>query len=342
MEHLPVTAPTSWQAQTILLLCLIGPTLALAGCGHIQVALGLRTSLKKTPVASIAVSQYRNPGIGPGKKSSLIVDVREPTGTVLVTEGKGKGKVLWSDLAVKAVVVTVNKKGVISLPQDPRLSQGKTGHITVTVPSHPGIQADLDIPLRYNYKFVANYSGSSGSSGSNGTDGTAGSSGTNGSTDPDNPSPGGAGGNGTNGTDGSNGGDGSDGPDVHIFLTLLPGDHPLLQAGITSSDSKKELFFLVDPQGGTLTVTDSGGAGGSGGKGGRGGSGGSGGSGSPPGSSGTSGTNGNDGSRGRDGNGGPITVTYDPAVQPYLSTLHLSNPGGTKPVFQQRTVAPLW
>ena len=39
---------------------------------------------------------------------------------------------------------------------------------------------------------------------------------------------------------------------------------------------------------------------------------------------------------------GSITVTYDPAVQPYLATLKLSNPGGPKPVLKQAPVPALW
>jgi hypothetical protein len=80
--------------------------LTLCGCSTIEVKLGSRVALAKTPVVSIEASQYKNSGIGPGKKSSLIVDVTDSTGTVLVTEGKGKGKVLWKDLTVTPTVVT--------------------------------------------------------------------------------------------------------------------------------------------------------------------------------------------------------------------------------------------
>jgi hypothetical protein len=39
---------------------------------------------------------------------------------------------------------------------------------------------------------------------------------------------------------------------------------------------------------------------------------------------------------------GSITVTYDPAVAPYLGVIHLSNRGGPAPVFNEEPVAPLW
>jgi hypothetical protein len=315
--------------------------LILTGCSAIQVKMGLRVSLAKIPVASIEASLPNNPAIAPGEKSPLVVAVTETDGKVLVTEGKGKGKILWKDLSVNATVVSANKKGVLSLPHDPRVSDGKTGHVAITVPSHPGIQATLDIPLRYDFNFVANFVGASGSSGFNGTDGIDGASGTPGSLDPNNPSPGGNGSNGTNGSDGSDGGDGGDGPPVQVRMTIRPGNHPLLQISV-STPGRKDHFYLVDPQGGSLTVNASGGPGGSGGKGGRGGRGGSGGIGSPNGSSGSDGSSGHDGRDGSQGRGGAITVTYDPQAKPYLAALHTSSPGGPPPVFQEQPVAPLW
>jgi hypothetical protein len=314
---------------------------ALVGCSTIQVKLGTRVSLPKLPVTSMVASQFKTPGVGPGEKKSLIVTFTQPDGTVLVTAGKGQGKVQWKDLTVTPTVVSVNKSGVLTLPRDPRVSDGKIGHVSITVPSHPDLKADLDIPLRYNYAFAASYAGSDGSKGSDGSNGLDGSSGSMGSMDPNNPSPGGNGGDGSNGSDGSNGGDGSDGPAVQVQVALQAGSHPLLQFGVTVAGSK-ERYFLVDPQGGSLTVTSAGGSGGKGGSGGRGGSAGSGGIGTPNGSNGNAGSNGSDGRNGFDGGGGSITVTYDPAVQPYLAALHLSNPGGPKPALKQAPVATLW
>jgi hypothetical protein len=316
------------------------PLLALSGCATIQVHLGMKVYLAKTPVASIEVSQPKGPGIAPGQKSPLMVTVTEPDGKILTTEGAGHGKVMWRDLAVTATIVSVNKKGVITLPRDPRKSDGKLPHIDITVPSHAGVHADLDIPLRYDYAFVSNFSGSSGTSGTNGSDGTSGSSGSPGSTDPNNPSAGGNGGNGGDGTNGGDGGNGGDAPAVQVRVTLRAGTHPLLQALVSSPGHNR--YYLVDPQGGSLTVRADGGAGGSGGKGGRGGQGGSGGIGTPSGSSGSNGSDGRDGSDGSMGRGGLITVTYDPQVQPYLASIRLSSQNGPKAVFQQQPVAPLW
>src|ERR1035438_2340194 len=153
--------------------------LALSGCAAVQVRLGMKVSLAKTPVASIEVTQPKGQGIGPGQKSPLVVAVTQPDGKVLQTEGAGHGKVLWQDLVVTPTIVTVSKKGVITLPKDPRKSDGKLPTVTITVPSHPDVHTELDIPLRYDYAFVSNFSGASGSSGMNGMDGTDGMSGSN-------------------------------------------------------------------------------------------------------------------------------------------------------------------
>ena len=337
----PIRIGLFQDTKRISLTCLAAASLlALNGCAAIQVKLGMKVYLAKIPVTSIEASQPKGPGIGPGQKSSLMVAVTQPDGKILQTEGIGKGKVMWSDLAVTATVVTVNKKGVITLPKDPRLSDGKLPHITITVPSHPDVHAELDIPLHYDYKFVSNFSGSSGSSGMNGSDGSDGMSGSAGSLDPNNPSAGGNGSNGGNGSDGSTGGAGEDAPPVQIQVTLRQGSHPLLQASVTAAGHKR--LYLVDPQGGSLTVEADGGSGGSGGKGGPAGRGGSGGIGSPNGSDGMDGHSGQDGSNGPSGSGGSITVTYDPQVKPYLPVIQLSNEGGPKPLFQEQPVPPLW
>jgi hypothetical protein len=314
--------------------------LALSGCTAVKVKLGMKVYLAKTPVASIAVNLPKGPGIAPGEKSPLVVVVTRPDGKVLQTEGAGHGKVLWKDLPVVASVATVNQKGVLTLPKDPRISDGKLVHVAITVPSHPDIHAELDIPVRYNYAFSSNFSGSSGSSGMSGSDGMAGSSGMSGSTDPNNPSPGGNGGNGTSGSDGQDGGPGGNAPSVQVRVALRAGSHPLLQVGVSVAGHNR--LYLVDPQGGSLTVRADGGAGGSGGRGGRGGQGGAGGIGTPNGSSGMSGSDGRNGFDGPPGRGGSITVTYDPQAKPFLAAIHLSNKGGSAPVFNEEPVAPLW
>jgi hypothetical protein len=328
-------ANTSWAAGLVVIALVM-----LSGCTAIRVKLGMRVYLAKTQVTSMQVKLPNGPAIAPGEKSALVAQFTQPDGKILVTEGQGKGKVLWSDLTVTPSVVTVNKKGVLTLAHDPRVSDGKTAHVTITVPSHPDLHADLDIPITYDYNFISNFSGAPGTDGSSGMDGMAGSSGSNGSIDPNNPSPGGDGGNGTDGSPGGDGGNGGDAPPVQIRVTLRPGPHPLLQASVSAAGKRR--LYLVDPTGGALTVKANGGPGGSGGRGGRGGAGGSGGSGTPSGSSGLSGSDGRNGFDGSPGRAGSITVTYDPQVKPYLTALRLENKGGPAPVFNEAPVAPLW
>ncbi|MGH7866333.1 MAG: hypothetical protein ACREP9_01585, partial [Candidatus Dormibacteraceae bacterium] len=341
LKRLPDDICHSPLASARWLVCLtISSLLALCGCTQIKVKLGMSVYLEKTPVASMQASLPKGPAIAPGEKSPLVVQFTQPDGKVLVTEGRGKGKVLWADLTVTPTVVTVYKKGILRLAHDPRVSDGKTAHVTISVPSHPGLHADLDIPTTYDYSFVSNFSGSPGSSGFNGTDGTNGASGTMGSIDPNNPSPGGDGGNGTDGSNGQDGGNGGDAPPVQLRVALRAGTHPLLQVSVSAAGKRR--LYLVDPQGGALTVKADGGPAGTGGRGGRGGQGGSGGAGSPSGSSGTAGSDGRNGFDGSPGKGGSITVTYDPQTKPFLGSIHLSNHGGPPPVFKEEPVAPLW
>jgi hypothetical protein len=336
-RHSDKTLPT----RRITAACLSSVVLlALSGCASLQVHLGMKVYLNKTPIASMKASVAKGPGIGPGEKLGLVALFIQPDGKVLQTEGAGQGKVMWKDLKVTATVAVVNQKGIVSLPKDPRISDGKVPHVSITVPSHPDLNADLDIPVRYDEKYTANFSGSPGPSGMNGMDGTDGTPGSMGSMDPNNPS---AGGDGGNGSDGSNGQDGSNGgaaPPVQVRVAFRAGSHPLLQVGVSAAGREK--FYLVDPQGGSLTVRADGGSGGSGGRGGRGGRGGSGGTGTPNGNNGRDGSDGHSGSDGSPGRGGSITVTYDPQAQPYLAAIHLFNSNGPKPVFMEDQVAPLW
>jgi len=315
--------------------------IVLTGCTRLEIKLGSRVPLAIIPVSSMEASLPQDPAIAPGGKSSLVVRFTGADGKVWVTEGQGNGKILWSDLVVTPAVVTVNKKGGLSLARDPRLSDGKTGHVTITAPSHPGLHAEIDIPLRYDIQYRASYSGFDGSNGFSGTDGLDGSSGSSGSIDLTNPSAGGNGSDGGNGGDGQSGGNGGDAPNVQIWLTPHPGPQQLIEAGVLAT-GHKEHFYLIDPQGGSLTVLADGGSAGRGGKGGRAGRGGSGGSGFPPGMSGNDGLAGHDGSDGSAGSGGRITVTYDPQVKPWLGIVHLSASNGPRPVYQQQTVPPLW
>lgn len=326
------------------LTCLLVPAiflfLAQGGCGAMKVKMGWRVDLSKTPVSSIQASLPKGPAIAPGEKSPMVVTLTQPNGKTLLTEGQGAGRVMWKDLQVTATVLIDEDKGILTLPEDPRASFGKVGHVTITVPSQPNLHAELDVPVRYDYAFVSDFSGRPGMDGMNGSDGLSGTSGSMGSINPNNPSPGG------NGSDGGNGGDGKDGdpggnaPPIDVRIALAPGAHPLLQVSASAPSHRR--LYLVDPQGGSLTVRADGGPGGSGGHGGRGGRGGSGGTGTPNGSDGRNGLDGHNGWDGPHGKGGLITVTYDPQARSFLRVLHLSSKNGPVPLYKEAPVSPLW
>ena len=310
------------------------------GCSAMKVKMGWRVDLNQTPISSIQASLPKGLAIAPGEKSPLVVTLTQPNGKVLFTEGQGAGKVMWKDLQVAASVVIADEKGNLTLPEDPRASYGKVGHVTVTVPSQPSLHAELDVTIRYDIAYISDFSGRPGMSGMNGLDGRDGTSGSTGSMDPNNPSPGGNGSDGTNGDVGKDGDPGGNGPPVDIRMALLSGKRPLLQVSVSAPAHRR--LYLVDPQGGSLTVKADGGPRGSGGHGGRGGRGGAGGLGTPNGSSGRDGLDGRNGFDGPQGKGGLITVTYDPQVRPFLGALHLSSKNGPAALYKEAPVSPLW
>jgi len=315
----------------------------LAGCGSLGVALGTRTRLDKLPVTAVSATLSPQPSLTPGKSGRLILVATGSDGKTWTTVGAGHGKVLFDSYQLESTVIKVNNSGVVSLPADPRVSSGKTAHVHVTVVGHPDVQTDLQVPVKYNAAFAAHFPGASGNDGMSGMDGLPGSDGTTGSIDLTNPQ---AGGNGGNGQDGSPGGDGSEGwpgQTVHVWVTLQPGATPLIQ--VRAKGERDEQYFLVDPQGGSLSIDAYGGAGGRGGKGGRGGRGGTGGIGAPNGLAGNAGADGADGHDGSTGRPGKIIVTIDPAADVYRDRLHFSTRiggGAGAAEYVSETVPPLW
>jgi hypothetical protein len=153
--------------------------------------------------------------------------------------------------------VKVNSRGVVSLPADPRLSDGQVPHIRISAIGHPDVAADLDIPVRYDAAFTAHFSGGAGFKGIDGSDGFSSSDGAAGSTDPNSPAAGGNGSNGTDGGDGQDGQAGEPGQAVHVWVTLRSGSRTLLQ--VRAASTNREQFFLIDPNGGTLAIDANGG-----------------------------------------------------------------------------------
>jgi hypothetical protein len=345
-----------WPRGALILLAL----LSTSGCSELAVRLGFRVRLDDKPVTAVAASLESNGGaavtaLGPGQSAQLVLVATTQDGKQYVTVGAGKGKVAFDNYTITATVVQVTAGGKVSLPPDPRVSDGKVAHLRIAPVAHPDVVAELDVPVRYDIPFIANYSGAGGVTGFDGLaglDGSSGADGAMGTVDPatgliGSQGPGGRGSDGTNGGDGSDGHDGSPGAPVHIWVRLeaASASKPLLQVKLTGG--RRESLYLVDPSGGSLNVLDNGGAGGRGGSGGRGGRGGSGGQGFPPGMSGLDGRPGSDGRSGNAGAGGTITVSIDPAAQPYLACITWSNRNGDgapgpAPLIKIEPVAALW
>jgi hypothetical protein len=283
----------------------------------------------------------------------LVIVATATDGKEYASVGAGHGKVALDNYTITAAIVTVNERGSVSLPADPRVSDGKVAHLHIVPVAHQNVAADLDIPVRYDLPFSADFSGADGTNGmdgNNGLDGTAGTDGTPATIDPvtgamTTQGPGGNGTDGGNGSDGSDGGDGSPGLAVHLWIRLDPGTKPLLQVKAVAGG--RQSFYLVDPNGGSLQVVANGGHGGMGGQGGRGGRGGAGGAGFPPGFSGNDGHPGFDGRHGTGGAAGTIAITVDPAAEPFLKCITWSNHSGDgrpgpAPTITVAPIAPLW
>lgn len=324
---------------------LLALSLALSACTSIEVALGMRTRLQDMPVRALSASLSPGPGLAPGRSARLIVIATTEDGKQHITVGPGHGDVLFDSFGFDARIAQVSAKGVVTLPADPRLSEGQTPHVRINALGHPGVSAELDIPVRYDVAYVADFSGRAGTDGFPGSNGASGMTGNSGSIDATHPAPGG---DGTRGDDGGNGGDGSPGArgqDVHVWLRLGASPRPLLQVRVASA--QQERLYLLDPQGGTLAIAANGGQGGGGGAGGKGGAGGNGGNGIPPGFSGLSGKDGLPGIPGRPGAAGSIVVSVDPGAQAFVDRLKLSNNNGSgvpgpAPEIRVEPVAPLW
>jgi hypothetical protein len=318
---------------------------ALGGCESIMVATGMRTRLDGVPLQSITASLAGVNALPPGGKAHLSIVATASDGRVLATAGTGDGKVLPDSYRFEASIAVVDEDGVVTLPSDPRLLDGKTPHVRITAAGTTAPAAELDVPVRYDVAYTAIYAGAAGTNGMNGFDGLAGADGSPGSFDPNAPSAGGNGGNGTDGDNGGDGGDGSPGPDVRIRIALEAGPRPLLR--IRASEAGRDHFFLVDPQGGSLNIAVRGGSGGDGGRGGTGGRGGFAGSGSPNGSSGMPGHDGRNGQPGSAGPAGHATLTIDPAAAPWRDRVYVANVdgdgrAGPAPVVTIAPVASPW
>ena len=248
----------------------LAPAVALAGCTEMKIKMGMTMSVATLPVNQMEVHLAKPQGVGPGQNASLVVTFTGPNGQTWRTEGAGGGVIMWEDLTIASTIATYNNDGTVSLPVDPRLSDGKTGHVVVTLAFNPNLRAEADVPTRYDLKYFADFNGSSRLTGN--------------------------------------------APNVMLRLVMHPGDRRMIEAAVQSSEGK-ETFYLIDPNGGSLSVSADGSC---------------------------TVRDCSDRSERLFGRGGAITVIYDPAVAPYLGVLQLSSLGGPEPVFISQRLDPLW
>jgi hypothetical protein len=312
-----------WVAAALL----AAAPFVLTGCESIMVATGMRMRLDGVPLQAVTATLTGDGRLAPGGSARLSVVATTTDGRTLATAGTGDGKVLADSYVYEADVVTVDADGRVKLPDDPRLSEGRIGHVRVHPKGQAAPVAEVDIPIRYDIAYKASYAAPDGANGFDGLPGQTGSSGNTGSFDPANPAPGEDGGTGGDGSDGDNGGDGSPGPDVHVVIAPAPGTHPLLR--VRASASGHDRYYLLDPEGGSLALDVHGGSPGRGGRGGQPGPGGSGGAGSPSGMNGQPGMfAGHDGRDGMPGAAGHVVVDVDPAAARWLDRFHFTNADG--------------
>lgn len=310
-------------------------------------SMGCRSArLSEHPDATLSAHLIAGPGLAPGKSSPLVVTATLKDGQKIHTRGAGKGTLDWDYLAISGQGIHFDN-GTVKLQEDPRTLPLSSTKLEIESKENAALKTRLEIPLRFDTHYVADYSGSNGKPGRDGMDGFNGRDGAKGSADLFDPKPGE---NGTDGDNGSNGGDatpGHNGKTVRAWIALHPEKTELLQIKVAAEGS--ESFFLVDSHRGSLLIKSDGGNGALGGRGGKGGRGGAGGQGIPAGMDGRNGLHGRDGAPSKGGDGGTIIVTVDPKAKAHAGVISFSNrsgsPGGydgPKPEIREETVPALW
>ncbi len=305
--------------------------LTVSGCASIQKALGLKTDLEGKPVKKLEIDLVGTTSLCPGASAPLIVTAVLDDGKRLVTEGAGDGKVTWDNYKIQTVGGKMARGGHFVIERDPRVTLQQDAKVVVRSVHHPKKTVEAAVPARYDCSFTANFSGQPGRDGSDGRLGSNGTSGESNQSSGSYAEPGGHGQDGQDGGHGRDGEPGQDADDVAVYVKLADvaeGEKPLLKVRVESTSSNRTEVFLVDPEGGGLTVLANGGPGGNGGNGGNGGSGGGGGTGAPAGNGGNGGNGGDGGNGAAGGDAGAIKLVVDPAAKTYLKAITVENEGG--------------
>jgi hypothetical protein len=155
------------------------------------------------------------------------------------------------------------KKGKFTIEPDINKIDNHSVSVIVNSLRNPAVSDTFSILLDYKHKYELNLSGTSGMPGFSGSNGLNGATGWRGA----------------NGQNGQPGEFGSDGPDIGVWADLYYDSIlkcNLLYVFAQDFSTDKEYRYLLNPDGGSLKVSSSGGSGGFGGSGGTGGTGGTG------------------------------------------------------------------
>lgn len=299
---------------------------------------GKESSLQDKTVKDISMMATEKPALAPGSTFEIGMTAVLEDGKEMKTTGLADGKVKWGNYVVTVTGGTFSN-GTVTINYDPRKIPGYKVSVKCALFKDTTRFKTMDWSLNFVASYVANFDGKRGDAGKYGAKGQTGANGAN--------DPKGRGGDGQKGGQGETGGQGENGRNgesVEVYVTAFQDINgvTLLKVYCKSKNSDKEEFFIVNPAGGSVTITARGGKGGDGGHGGDGGGGGSGGNGHERGgntaegsygvggTSGDGGDGGNGGNGGNGGDGGNITIILDPSAAAYASIFKTDTGGGEK------------
>ncbi|MCP4806170.1 MAG: hypothetical protein GY913_05230 [Proteobacteria bacterium] len=298
---------------------------------------GCLASKKVTGLAIVSPDATETLAVCPGIAQPLEVQLELRNGKTKHTRSSGRGHVAWRELDILFDGNPQEGTG-FTLYGDPRKSVDTEYVLRVRLADRPEVDHVLRVVPRYDCAYSADYTGETGAWGSRnvwvGRDGDDGDD----AETRDDGSWRGRGSNGESGrhgSDGGIGGPGGQGGHARVFVQAVEvGDQELIQVLVEGEvlrdgDWKaRTRRYLIDPEGGSLTVDVRGGTGGQGEAGHSGGDGGDGGQGDPPGRAGDGGRGGRGGDGGDGGPGGYAEFIVDPGAVWALELFLVEHGGG--------------